>query len=376
MIGALGVGAGALPAADIPQAWAFDSRSLQPFWNSKTMVGETVLFLQNSNGQPAKARLLFAPTRVLAVRSASGEVVYKAGVDYEWKRGSREIVLPPGSRIVAKTPQDLRRAPKSQPYALTHRDGNGEIMFGASHEYQDLQTCVTYEHADHAWQGTVPRFAGEQLPGTLAKLRAKAPLKIALLGDSISTGCNASGWAKVPPFQPAYQNLVVAQLRAYFGGEVTLTNFAVGGTETGWGKTQVPQLVAAQPDLILLAFGMNDIPGGRSAADYQANIKAMMDEAKKALPAVEFILVASMVGNKDWTIMKAEMFPPYRDALGQLCGRGVALADMTSMWLEFFKVKADWDLTGNGVNHPNDFGHRVYAQVISALLIPAAKPGR
>ena len=27
--------------------------------------------------------------------------------------------------------------------------------------------------------------------------------------------------------------------------------------------------------------------------------------------------------------------------------------------------------TGNGVNHPNDFGHRVYAQVLSALLIPA-----
>jgi hypothetical protein len=26
-------------------------------------------------------------------------------------------------------------------------------------------------------------------------------------------------------------------------------------------------------------------------------------------------------------------------------------------------------MTGNGVNHPNDFGHRIYAQVLSALLI-------
>jgi hypothetical protein len=24
---------------------------------------------------------------------------------------------------------------------------------------------------------------------------------------------------------------------------------------------------------------------------------------------------------------------------------------------------------GNGINHPNDFGHRVYAQVILALLV-------
>ena len=48
---------------------------------------------------------------------------------------------------------------------------------------------------------------------------------------------------------------------------------------------------------------------------------------------------------------------------------GVALADMTSFWEEMLEHKRDWDLTGNGVNHPNDFGHRVYAQVLSSLLI-------
>ena len=33
------------------------------------------------------------------------------------------------------------------------------------------------------------------------------------------------------------------------------------------------------------------------------------------------------------------------------------------------------DLTGNGVNHPSDFGHRLYAQVILALLVePPAQP--
>jgi hypothetical protein len=43
---------------------------------------------------------------------------------------------------------------------------------------------------------------------------------------------------------------------------------------------------------------------------------------------------------------------------------------MTSIWTEFLERKHDWDLTGNGVNHPNDFGHRVYAQVLSTLLVP------
>jgi hypothetical protein len=64
------------------------------------------------------------------------------------------------------------------------------------------------------------------------------------------------------------------------------------------------------------------------------------------------------------------LFPQYRDALRELTGPGVALADLTSIWTEFLERKQDWDQTGNGVDHPNDFGHRVYAQVISVLLDP------
>jgi len=48
------------------------------------------------------------------------------------------------------------------------------------------------------------------------------------------------------------------------------------------------------------------------------------------------------------------------------------VADLTSIWNGFLELKHEWDQTGNGVNHPNDFGHRVYAQVITTLL--AANP--
>ena len=37
------------------------------------------------------------------------------------------------------------------------------------------------------------------------------------------------------------------------------------------------------------------------------------------------------------------------------------------------KRKRDSDLTGNGVNHPSDFGHRVYASAILALLVEATR---
>ena len=43
-------------------------------------------------------------------------------------------------------------------------------------------------------------------------------------------------------------------------------------------------------------------------------------------------------------------------------------------WSGFLELKKDWDQSGNGVNHPNDFGHRVYAQVIFTLLDPKGNP--
>ena len=100
-----------------------------------------------------------------------------------------------GLRYLGKVfPQDLRRPPGSQRHALTHRDGNGEILFGATHEYHDMQTVVTYTHAADAWAGPNPSFDADRLPRTVKKISDRRPLRIALLGDSISTGCNASGW--------------------------------------------------------------------------------------------------------------------------------------------------------------------------------------
>ncbi len=349
--------------------WPFDTARLKPFWRSDIMDGESVLFVKAKENQTPKVDLLFEPTKILSVCSSSGEVTYAEGRDYLWRPGTKEISLPNGSRIPFKTPQDLRRPAGSQPHKLTHRDGNGEILFGGGHEYHDMQAVVTYQHKTDAWQGPMPSYVGDQLPRTVEKLKAKRPLVIAVFGDSISTGCNASGCVRTAPFQPAYYDLLALNLEKVYGGRVDVKNFAVGGTASPWGVENIQKVIDAKPDLVILAFGMNDNPGARSAESYQANIKAMIDAVCKADPQTEFILVATMLGNPDWTLIHPELFPQYRDALAKLCGPGIVLADMTSIWTELLKHKKYWDITGNGVNHPNDFGYRIYAQVISALLI-------
>ena len=113
---------------------------------------------------------------------------------------------------------------------------------------------------------------------------------------------------------------------------------------------------------------MNDV-GQKNPAGYRETIQKIIQQSQAARPNLEIILVATMLGNDNWVHTPREMFPKYREALVGLTGEGIVLADMTSLWTEMLTRKRDFDLTGNGLNHPNDFGHRLYASVILDLLV-------
>jgi hypothetical protein len=103
-------------------------------------------------------------------------------------------------------------------------------------------------------------------------------------------------------------------------------------------------------------------------AEFGRNIRRTIDGVRRQRRDCEFILVAGMIGNPDWVALTQQKFPAFRDALRKLEGSGVAVADVTSLWADLLKRKTFHDLTGNGVNHPNDFAHKVYADVILKLL--------
>jgi lysophospholipase L1-like esterase len=206
------------------------------------------------------------------------------------------------------------------------------------------------------------------LEKTMELLMNKKPLTVCYSGDSITVGANASERTEAPPFMPPWRKLVVQNLARYFGTELTDHNFAVGGKNTDYGVETAPELAEKDPDLVFIAFGMNDAHR-RDIPGYTERIKTIMDTVLKTNPDAEFVLVSSMLGNADWASTPVEEFPGMRDALASLCGENAVLADCTEMWTDLLKVKKFHDLTGNGVNHPNDFGHRIYAQVILQLFV-------
>ena len=272
-----------------------------------------------------EGRLLFVPDDVVAVTSAAGDETYVEGEDYLVDRGARRIVRPAGSRM-----------PQAVVVTYTHSD---------SPPFQ----------APGAKQGTLARVT--------ARLKRGEPVTVCLTGDSISEGYDVSGFHRVPPHQPAFGQLVATSLEQHYGAPVHLHNLAAAGWTAADAVWDASRIAAPAPDLVIVAFGMNDASYA-DVDEFAGNVSTVMRRVRDHVPGVEFMLVSSMLPTPECHWVVPGRFAEYRAALAGMTGEGVDLADVTGLWTAIVARKDPHDLSGNGLNHPNDFGHRVYAQVI------------
>ncbi|MFX0099227.1 MAG: SGNH/GDSL hydrolase family protein [Candidatus Hodarchaeota archaeon] len=157
---------------------------------------------------------------------------------------------------------------------------------------------------------------------------------------------------------------------------VNLKNEAVGGQSSEGGKQILKKALKKSKrfnfDLNIIAWGANDAGGKREPRKFEANIRKQVKMIRRKNPGAEFILVASSLPYKAWIHSQYELIMAYRDVLRTLSdemGAHATLADMTSLWRDLLARKNYHDLTGNGLNHPNDWGHRLYAETIASLLL-------
>src|ERR1700730_16412424 len=299
------------------------------------MDGEGLLFIGQAPGTPATSTLLLPPGGPVSLQSATGEVGYSEGVDYTLDRASGLLALTPESRIPKTAVAELHPSVDPDGSGFMHVRGNPRafLMVAEGDTFHRRQTTASYSFDKAQWTGCTPRFAGASLPCTLDRLRRREGLTLSLVGDSISEGYNASGFIGAPPYQPPYGALVAAGLERVYQSPVTLRNFATAGWTSDDGLTAAATVAAEQPHLVLVAFGMNDA-GYADPSDYSANIQAIVEEIRRAAPRAEFVLVSSMLPNPEWHYPQMERFAAYRRALADLCGPGVVLADLTTLWID------------------------------------------
>jgi len=336
---------------------------MSPFWKGILISDESV-FMWGADQGTASAPLLFDAKEIISVQDSTKRITYRPGID--WKYENNILSLPPGSQIpwipagkMFFSQAALNR--KSQPMT-----GGDFMLFSEGPFFHEHQLAVTYRHLPDAWKGPIPTFNPDALPKTLVKLRTKQALKIVGYGDSIMEGANASAFMGVPPYMPTWVGLVQLWMEHVYQAPITLINKGVGGTGVVWGAQHATEAFSNQhADLVIIHFGMNDrmdVP----PAVFEENLKKIMQTARQQNPDVEFILVASMVNSPKWT--PYGNLAAYRDVMKSISGSGVGFVDMMAMHLALLEHKRYEDMTGNNVNHPNDFLIRVYAQSVCALL--------
>jgi lysophospholipase L1-like esterase len=325
-------------------------RYMQPVWHGDTVVDESVLLLSIHAAPPA-GRLLFRPTQILSVTDSTLGITYKKGKDFDIDGNT--IFAKTGSKIPTMNDTDF---PKGEfPW----------LSVAGKH------VMVTYEHTE-SWSGPMPAFVGKDLPATIAKLKHRRPITIVALGDSITLGINVSGYREEPPYMPTWPDLFAGKLKKSFGyNRIKLYNTALGGMTAQWGRDNAKDAVALlNPDLVIVAFGMNDF-WSASPAEFGANTEAIIRAVRSRLPKAEFILVSSIRFDPSYTADPTYVghMTSYREELRKLTGPGVALLDLTTLSEYLYKAKSAKDLLADPM-HPDDFLARLFAQSMAAMLTP------
>ncbi|MCK9589607.1 MAG: SGNH/GDSL hydrolase family protein, partial [Terrimicrobiaceae bacterium] len=183
-----------------------------------------------------------------------------------------------------------------------------------------------------------------------------------ILGDSISAGASATAREALPPYSPTWAELFADKVRHGSSAPVRLKNYSLGGMDSAWGRTYAPFFFrTSPPDLLIAGFGMND--RRRYTPDqFQENIASIIAAARAANPLCAVILISSMRNNP--LCGDQEHLDQFRQALKSLEKDGIRVADMTAVTDRLLQRKTYFDLTGNGVNHPNDYLIRWYAETI------------
>ena len=370
----------------------FANTPLAAFDRGELVEDETVAFVYPDE----EKQLLFDIDTILSVKAYDGETVYKSGADYAVRSG--RLVLTENSAIPVMTPEVYYSAGEEPLLKVLKPDGSESPCYvNGSGTMGQFQVKVTYKRK--GGQAILPpcRSRYERF---LSLLKDGKDVTVFFHGDSITYGSDASLTRGQPPFQPSFPILFTCALarlfdhsvrfvlpeaeRAYSGpfpeapqgrrGTITLVNTAVGGWNSEDGVKRLDTHITPQIDRYGCdLYGMND--GGRPPEETAANCETIVRHVLSRRKNACVMLVSTMLPNPDalhgWNANQAVQEPELVKLADRLNGEGVPcdVAQMTTVSAALLKRKRFLDMTGNNINHPNDYLSRVYAVTLLHTLI-------
>ncbi|MBQ2946003.1 MAG: SGNH/GDSL hydrolase family protein [Clostridia bacterium] len=346
--------------------YEFEKYVLNSLFEGKIEYHESVMPLEKEDGSIDPIALLYKAEKILSVQNAALTRTYEEGKDYILEDG--KLVIPSGSSI--ETLDYDYYYPENPIENHTFPCSNGrQIRLFYAPDAHNRQYVVTYIHGDE-YDGPVPANKGDKLSKFWKKLKSGEEVTIVWYGDSITVGGDTSGMYNVAPNLPVYPKLVDEALRRlYPKAKINYVNTSVGGMTLPWGIENAEERVNAYtPDLVILAWGMNT--AGQNVTQYKSSMKILLKKIQPKNPNCEFVIVAPMLPNYEAPNFVGDQVN-YRNAIAQLETDGIVMANMTEIHEHLLTKKRFCDMTGNNINHCNDYLTRWYAQtVLETILEP------
>ena len=190
-----------------------------------------------------------------------------------------------------------------------------------------------------------------------------APVRVVAFGDSITGVYYHSGsqraWCAM---------LGIALERAFPQAKVEMVNAGISGNTTVNALARIkPHVLAKQPDLTVVMFGMNDVTR-IPIASYETNLRKIIDDCVAAGSAVVLCTPNNVYANGARPNSKLDQFS---DVVRKLAKeQHLPLVDFYRLWTKYREdSELAWIQLMSDSIHPNMNGHRLFAeQIVQAVF--------
>lgn len=223
----------------------------------------------------------------------------------------------------------------------------------------------------------------DYLCGDVALYKARGPINIAVIGDSVSHGCFGNG---VPnDYNAVYHNRLRLMLNGKFRTiPVNIINTAIGGTTAPFALRNFDRdVLPHKPDLVIICFGLNDVGGELDT--YVSGLSGLFKKCNEN--GFECIFMTPNMLNTyrseetepqhyEYAAYTAEMqrsgkMDHFMEVAKQLAADfGVAVCDCYSEWKKLSESGVDTTkLLINRINHPTREMHQLFADMLYETIL-------
>lgn len=216
----------------------------------------------------------------------------------------------------------------------------------------------------------------------------QTPVVLAALGDSVTQGVMEH---RLLDSSATYHRLLQRELEAFFP---TTTfngiNAGVSGDTAAGGLERLERdVIGHNPDLVLIAFGLNDSIRGRLAlGDFEGAVREMIKRVREKTSADIVLVTPPFMATRSGPLIHPEHTPhveeilraqndgtlaAYAESLRVIAAKEhLVLADVQAEWKRLQETNVDTNLwLCNGLNHPDPRGHHLASVVIFHSLLCA-----